>query len=90
MSNWANRLSDELDEQYDIAADVYPEKDDKIVHFDIGNMKCIEIYRRGDSFNFVIKEWDETGGIIAETDWLSTSDENELLELSYEIYCEFE
>ena len=90
MTNWASRLSDELDEQYDIPADVYPENGDYIASFDLGGMKCIDVSRRNGKFNFSIKEWDETGGIISETDWLSTSDEDELVEIAYQLYCEFE
>jgi hypothetical protein len=87
--SWADKLSDDLDE-LDIAADVYTVNGRKFVEFEGGYRKAVEVSRWGNTFNFAMKEWDATGGIISETDLRSTDNEDELVDIATSLYSEFE
>lgn len=89
MISWAAKLEEALDE-LEVPAYISNINGRKMVRMDVGTRKAIEIEPWGDTFNLSVVEYDETGGLISETDWVSTNDESELAELAYGLHCEFE
>ncbi len=87
--SWAVDLEKALDE-LEVPAYISNINGRKMVRMDVGRSKAIEIEPWGDTFHLSVVEYDETGGLIAETDWCSTNDESELAELALGLYCEFE
>jgi hypothetical protein len=88
MMSWAAKLEEALDE-LDVPCFISNINGRKVVRIDMGR-KAIEIEPWGETFCIAIMEWDETGGLISETDWASTNDESELAEIAYSLYTEFE
>ena len=88
MISWAAKLEEELDE-LDVPAYISNINGRKMVRIEMGR-KVIEIEPWGETYYLTVSEYDETGGPISQTDWCHTNDEDELAELAYEIYCEFE
>ncbi|QBZ72458.1 hypothetical protein SEA_CIRCINUS_204 [Streptomyces phage Circinus] len=88
MTSWAGKLEEALDE-LEVPCFISNINGRKVVRIEMGR-KVIEVEPWGETYYLTVNEYDETGGLISETDWCSTKDEAELSELAYGLYCEFE
>jgi hypothetical protein len=88
MISWAAKLEEALDE-LEVPCFISNINGRKMVRIEMGR-KVIEVEPWGETFYLSVVEYDETGGMVSETDWSSTKDESELAEIAYSLYCEFE
>jgi hypothetical protein len=89
MISWAVKLEVELD-NLEVPCFISNINGRKVVRLEMGTRKVIEVEPWGEKFLISVLEYDETGGLISEIDWSETNDEDDLVDITAQLYWEFE